>query len=200
MSNIQSVFFLLVSTLLTTACSSNSVVVLIPDPDGSVGSIVISNRAGSVELNKPNQAAEIQDRETAPASPVELKKKEIDSLFSEALAIQPPPPVDFMLFFEKDSVQLKPDSVETLAVTIAAIRKRDPAEISIAGHADALGRRAYNMRLSKRRALAVRELLVKSGVQKEQIKISFHGEEMLLIKTKDNVGNPKNRRAEITVR
>ena len=190
----------LVSALLITACSSKIVVVLVPDPDGSVGRITVSNQAGRVEIFTSNQAATIKDRDTAPSPPVNMEQKEIDSLFSEALAIQPIPPIHFMLYFERNSIQLKSESTKVLSSIILSIRRRDSAHISVAGHTDTLGEKAYNLDLSKRRALAVRDLLIRRGVKKGHIETTFHGEENLLIKTKDNVASPKNRRAEVVVR
>jgi len=200
MSKKQPSILLLLSALLITACSNKNLVVLIPDPDGTVGSITISNQAGSVEIYRPNQVAIIKDRDTAPSSPVNMKKKEIDSLFSEALASQPPPPVHFLLYFERDSTQLKFESSGTLSEILETIRLRDPVDISVVGHTDTLGEKNYNLDLSKRRALAVRDLLIQRGVKKEFVETVFYGEENLLIKTEDNIGNVKNRRAEVVVR
>jgi outer membrane protein OmpA-like peptidoglycan-associated protein len=191
---------LLMSALLAMACGSKNLVVLISDPDGAVGSITITNQAGSIEIYRPNQVAKIKDRETAPSLPVKIKKKEIDSLFSEALAVQPSPPIRFLLYFDRDSTQLKSGSSGMLPEIIDRIRLRDPVQISVAGHADALGEKGYNLALSRRRALAVKDMLVQRGVKKELIDITFHGEENLLVKTNDNVGHPKNRRAEVILR
>ena len=197
---IYSPFFLFVSIMLVTACGSKHLVVLIPDPDGKVGSITVSNEAGSVEISEPNQVAAIQDRETAPASPVEMERKQINSLFYEALAIQPPPPIHFRLYFERNSVQLKSESLAILDNIVAIIRKRYPADVSVVGHTDTVGEKVYNMHLSERRARTVRDLLIETGIPEEQIRIFFRGEENLLIETEDNVANPQNRRAEVTVR
>ncbi len=191
---------LLVSALLITTCSSKNIVVLVPDPDGSVGSVTVSNQAGRVEINTPNQASTIKDRDTAPIAPVHMKKKEIDSLFSEALAIQPLPPIHFRLYFERNTAQLKSVSRKVLSAISSIIGKSDYAYVNVAGHTDTLGEKDYNLNLSKRRALAVRDLLIDKGIKKEYIEITFHGEDRLLIETKDNVGNPKNRRAEIIIK
>ena len=199
MSKKLSLLLLFVSALVTTACSRN-IVVLVPDPDGSVGSVTVTNQAGRVEINRPNQAATIKDRGTAPSAPVSIKKKEIDSLFSEVLAIQPLHPIHFMLYFKRNTVQLNAESRKVLSVIISIIRKRDITQISVAGHTDTLGEKDYNLKLSKRRALAVRDILIGKGIKKKYIEVTFHGEEKLLIKTKDNVGSPKNRRAEVVVR
>ncbi|MBT6616426.1 MAG: OmpA family protein, partial [Deltaproteobacteria bacterium] len=58
----------------------------------------------------------------------------------------------------------------------------------------------YNYTLSKGRAEAVARLLVTRGVQQDHINTTSHGEGNLLIKTGDNVNEPKNRRVEVVVR
>ena len=83
---------------------------------------------------------------------------------------------------------------------IATIKTRRSEHISVVGHSDTLGDKTYNLDLSKRRALAVKKLLVKKGVDEAFIETTSHGEENPLIKTADNVGNPKNRRVEVVVR
>jgi outer membrane protein OmpA-like peptidoglycan-associated protein len=200
MRMIQPSILLLVSAVLITACSSKNLVVLVPDPDGSVGRITVANRAGRVAIDRPNQAATIKDRDTAPSPPVEIKDEVIDSLFSEALAIQPIPPIHFILYFERNSIQLKPESYKVMDAIILSIHQRNSEYISITGHTDTLGEKDYNYDLSQRRALAVRDLLIKSGVPKESLETIYYGEQNLLIQTEDNISNPKNRRAEVVVR
>ena len=81
----QPSILLLTFVLLIIACSSKNLVVLIPDPDGAVGRITISNQAGSVEIFKPNQAAKIKDRDTAPNLPVNMKKMRLIPFFLKPL-------------------------------------------------------------------------------------------------------------------
>jgi len=47
--------------------------------------------------------------------------EEIRVLFAEALAIQPAPPVHFVLYFEKDSNRLNSESLGQMADILAAI-------------------------------------------------------------------------------
>ena len=75
-----------------------------------------------------------------------------------------------------------------------------PTRVSVIGHTDTVGNKAYNVALSMRRAQAVRKLLVDSGIADGMIDVSSHGEENLLIKTADNVANAQNRRVEVVVR
>jgi outer membrane protein OmpA-like peptidoglycan-associated protein len=183
-----------------SACGPKNVVVLVPDPDGSVGSITVANDAGSVDIDTANASTTIRNTETAPSAPAEMGEKDIDNIFGQALAIQPQPPVHFILYFERNSTRLRPSSLAMLPDIIATVQTRRSEHISVVGHSDTLGDKSYNLDLSKRRALAVKRLLVKKGVDEAFIETTSHGEENPLIKTADNVGNPKNRRVEVVVR
>jgi outer membrane protein OmpA-like peptidoglycan-associated protein len=192
---------LLLSALVTLAggCASNSLVVLVPDPDGKTGRITVANQAGSVEIAAPNQATNISDVKTAPTPPAELDQAAINSLFAEALAIQPKRPVHFILYFEKDTV-LTADSARLLTDILAAVKERDSTDIMVVGHADTVGSRDFNMALSKNRAATVTNLLVSKGVGAESIRTTSHGKENPLIPTDDNINEPRNRRVEVVVR
>jgi outer membrane protein OmpA-like peptidoglycan-associated protein len=183
----------------TGGCARNSLVVLVPDPDGKTGRIAVSNQAGSVEIAAPNQATNISDVTSAPTQPAELDQAAINSLFAEALAIQPKRPVHFILYFEKDTV-LTTDSARLLADILTAIKERDSTDIMVVGHADTVGSRDFNMALSKSRAAAVTNLLVSKGVGAESIRTTSHGKGNPLIPTEDNVNEPRNRRVEVVVR
>ena len=60
--------------------------------------------------------------------------------------------------------------------------------------------RPINIELGLRRANAVRSLLITAGVDAIVIEVSSHGEADLLVKTADEVLEPRNRRVDITVR
>lgn len=191
---------LAIAVLLTAAgCGGKNVVVLVPDPDGTVGSISVANEGGTVVMDTANQATDIQDRETAPRPPSEIKPEAIERIFGNALAVTPPPPVHFILYFKSDSTQLTADSAGQLSTVVATIRERSARNISVVGHSDALGDRAYNLILSRQRAEAVKALLIEQGIDAAHILTSSHGEENPLIPTPDNVSQPKNRRVEVVV-
>jgi OmpA-OmpF porin, OOP family len=98
------------------------------------------------------------------------------------------------MFFEHDSDDLKPQSRKTIA---NALRRLTPAKLVIVGHADKAGGRHYNRDLSKRRADAVREVLVSSGADPESLALEFAGETKPFFKTADGVRLPQNRRVVI---
>jgi OOP family OmpA-OmpF porin len=79
----------------------------------------------------------------------------------------------------------------------AAIKKR--GYVTVIGHTDTTGTDDYNMRLSDRRAAAVRDALIAQGVYAKMIKLKAMGEKDLAVPTADGVREPKNRRAQILI-
>jgi outer membrane protein OmpA-like peptidoglycan-associated protein len=186
--------------IFIAGCGHKNMVILVPDPDGSVGQVTVSNAAGSVDLNRANQSTIARDRKSAPGAPAELKPAQVQELFGQVLSNEPPPPLHFVLYFQSDSVQLLQASVQELPVIVAAIQQRSPTRVSVVGHSDTRGDKAYNLDLSRRRALAVKQQLVEKGVTGAFMDVSSHGEANPIVKTADNVANAKNRRVEVVVR
>ena len=193
-------FFCFAAISLILACGRKNLVVLIPDPDGSVGQVTVSNAGGSVDMDRANQSTTVQSQQSAPAAPAELKPEAVQDLFEQVLSNAPPPPIHFILYFASDSVELLPASVQQLPEIVAAAQQRAPTRISVVGHSDTQGHKAYNLDLSLRRAMAVKQQLVERGVDETFMDVSSHGEENPLIKTADNVANAQNRRVEVIVR
>lgn len=189
-------FFLII---LAGSCAKRTLVALTPGPDGKTGSITVSNEAGSVAIDTPYQATSIRDANKLPTPPVLLGKEALDKEFAEALSIEPKRPLHFQLYFVEETT-LTADSVKLLPDIIAAIRERNSVYISVIGHTDTLGTDVWNIALSERRAMAVKDLLVREGVKSITVWTTFQGEENLLIPTADNVQEPRNRRVEVVVR
>ena len=67
----------------------------------------------------------------------------------------------------------------------------------IVGHTDDVGSAAYNQKLSERRAEAVRDYLVQSGLSAEIITVTGHGKELPLVAGTSEAARAKNRRVEL---
>ena len=104
-----------------------------------------------------------------------------------------------MLFFPNDRATLAPDGEAVIREAAQAAKANPNARITVAGHADSSGNSAYNMGLSQRRAEAVREALLRQGLNPTSIAVAGHGEDALLVSTRDGMREPKNRRVEIIV-
>ncbi len=71
------------------------------------------------------------------------------------------------------------------------------ARVRLEGHADELGTREYNVALSERRALAVKQVMLYEGAANEQISIIGYGEEKPVEFGHDEESMSLNRRVEI---
>jgi outer membrane protein OmpA-like peptidoglycan-associated protein len=178
----------------------STIIVLLPDADGSVGQVTITNASGTQVLTQGRQASSIRGSAEAPSAPYVIAENEVKEKFGKTLATLPPEPVRFILYFRLDSDDLTPESQALLPDFFRAVRERTPADVSIVGHTDTVADRQYNYRLGLRRANRVADLLVVQGVDRRTLDIDSHGKDDLLIKTGDQVPEPLNRRVEITVR
>lgn len=94
--------------------------------------------------------------------------------------------------------ELDDDSKTILEGYAKELRGQDNA-ITIIGHTDAKGRRAFNQELSLKRALKVKELFVEYGVAEERITIEGRGESEPIADSTNPAANKLNKRIEIKV-
>ena len=181
------------------AAGSPDLIVLLPDERGKTGAIVVSGEGGERLLNEPRQAVSVAAG-GPPSEPFVMSGKQVQTQVGQALAALPPPPIQFILFFLNDTTELTPESRDMLRQVARTIRERRSTDISVVGHTDTVGTKAYNHRLSLRRSDAVAALLTHDGVDRSLLEISSHGEDNPLVRTGDEVPEPRNRRVEITVR
>jgi outer membrane protein OmpA-like peptidoglycan-associated protein len=193
-------WFVLVICLVLAGCAPKTTVVLVPDPLGKVGIVEVSNDAGSVTMKKAREATKVSGRDQEPSKTQILSKDQINRRFAEVIAIQPKQPIHFILQFETDSTELTPESKAILPSIVTTIRTNNSQDISSIGHSDTAGNPEYNLKLSQQRAEDVARLLIEAGVNPDSIEATSHGENNPLIRTDDNVSEPRNRRVEVVVR
>ena len=187
--------------LALSACASGrTTVVLLPDPDGTVGAASVRNEAGEQVLDQAGQGVVVDSKTSAPGPVVAWQQEDIERTFGPAMAAMPQLPAKFILYFRFDSDQLNPESQEVMPSVFQAITQRDSTDISINGHTDRSGDAAYNLQLSKRRVEWIKELLVQGGVSAEHLYGAFHGEADPIEPTPDGKPSAKNRRVEVIVR
>lgn len=200
MKKIVSMFVSAGLILLSAGCGPKNLFVLIPDPDGNVGQMEVSTEGGKQVLTQANQSVQVKDRKSPPSQITVLSDEEIRSTFSEALDAQPMPPATFILYFLKNSNELTPESNALLPRIIETIEKRNSKDIVISGHSDTVGSKEYNYRLSLDRAKVLSDILVSNGAVPDNITVTSHGEGNPLVKTEDDVEEPKNRRVEVVIK
>lgn len=188
-------------TLTAMGCATTgNVVVLMPDPDGSLGSAQVTNAGGSSNLTQSGDSTTLKSASAAPSAPKPMSDAAIQKIFAPALAAEPAPPLKFLIYFNRDSAIPDAASQETIKAVLAGIKDRDSRDISVVGHTDRSGDDAYNLKLSIERATRIRDLLVQAGVPNALIEVISHGEGNPLVATADDVEEPRNRRVEVVVR
>ena len=101
------------------------------------------------------------------------------------------------VYFEFDKFNLNSKSLQTLKSAVSAMKDNQSIRITIAGHADERGTREYNLALGQRRADAVKDYFVLSGIDINRISVKSYGEERPISYGSDEASYAKNRRAEI---
>jgi OmpA-OmpF porin, OOP family len=103
--------------------------------------------------------------------------------------------------FDFDKYVLKPQGRAALQNLGAQIRSQGlkVKDIDVVGHTDSVGSDAYNMRLSERRALAVKSFLVSEGVNSSIIDVSGMGKRQPVASNETAEGRALNRRVEVLV-
>jgi outer membrane protein OmpA-like peptidoglycan-associated protein len=174
-------------------------VVLLPDSDGTVGRAIVSNPSGAVELGTSRASTRVVPG-AAPEAVTEMSDAEVMRLFGAALAVQPPFPAHFTLYFRFDSEELTDESRKLVGDVLEAVKVYPAPQVTVIGHTDTAGSTASNIELGLRRANVVRMRLIEAGLEESEINVTSHGEATLLVQTADEVSEPQNRRVEITVR
>ena len=136
---------------------------------------------------KPVMAAEAPAPAVAPPAP----------------APQPAPvarqqaPRQYLVFFDWNSAVLTAEAQNIVRTAAASAKQSGITRLELTGHADRSGPDAYNVRLSQRRADAVKAELLKNGVPASEIATFAKGESQPLVPTADGVREPQNRRVQI---
>ena len=110
-----------------------------------------------------------------------------------------PPPASelYLVYFDLDNAELSEAAKAVLETASSAARKLKGMTVTVSGHTDLAGTADYNMELSKRRAMAVSEVLIKGGVASAAVKAEAFGQTLPAIITADGVAESGNRRVEI---
>lgn len=198
------VFFLLAAACATappapTSPKPRGTFILLPEDDGKIGKIVVTNPKGTVLLSKPRETLTI-DASGTPGKTFIMSEKQVSDLVEPARSALPSPPMRFIFYFKFDSAVLTEASREKIPEVLRIVHARAPVDISVVGHTDTVGEKDYNYKLSYKRAEAVANLLAAEGVNPSILEVASHGKDNPLVPTGNQVPEPRNRRVEVTVR
>jgi outer membrane protein OmpA-like peptidoglycan-associated protein len=190
----------LIAALVLAGCAapSQDLVVLLPDKEGKVGTVIVQGQRGNAVLNTAYASARTTSEGGVQRGTT--NQREARDVFGSALAAQPPRPISFTLHFESGSDEFTEQSKQEVKRLLAEMARRQAPDITVIGHTDLVGPDPSNDALSLQRAERVKSILAGMGVPAERILTAGRGRREPLIPTADGVSEPRNRRVEISVR
>jgi OOP family OmpA-OmpF porin len=102
-----------------------------------------------------------------------------------------------MLTFETSSYDIRQTSYPKVEEFSRFMKENPQYKAEIIGHTDSTGKKAYNMTLSQGRANAVREALIKEGIDAFRLKSRGRGELEPIADNRTQAGRQANRRIEV---
>ena len=103
------------------------------------------------------------------------------------------------IFFEKGKATLLKKSFGSLAEVVKILKENESLRLDIEGHTDNTGVAKTNLKLSKSRANAVLNNLVKNGIDKERLSAKGFGMLKPVATNKTAAGRAQNRRVVMSV-
>ena len=113
-----------------------------------------------------------------------------------------PPPVQKKIIlrgvnFDFDKANIRPDAVPILREAATILKENSTLKVSVEGHTDAIGSEEYNLKLSLRRANAVKQFLIKEGIPESRLTTRGLGESQPIASNDTDDGRAQNRRVEL---
>ena len=103
------------------------------------------------------------------------------------------------VLFDFDQASLKANSRDSITTLANYLIKNPDRKVIVEGYTDSKGSAAYNQGLSERRANAVKNALVRAGVDPSRIVAQGYGKEYPVASNATNSGRAQNRRVEVTI-
>lgn len=129
----------------------------------------------------------------APVAPAPAPEPEPEAPVAEVVRVE----LDVKFDFDKSVV--KPNSYADVK-NLADFMKQYPQTTTVVeGHTDSVGPDAYNQKLSQRRADAVKQVLVKDGIDASRVSSVGYGESRPVADNATEAGRAVNRRVEAQV-
>jgi outer membrane protein OmpA-like peptidoglycan-associated protein len=101
--------------------------------------------------------------------------------------------------FDFNKANIRPDAAGILREAATILKQNGSVKVSVEGHTDSIGSEQYNLKLSVRRATAVKEFLVKEGVAETRLSTRGLGKSQPVASNDTADGRAQNRRVELKV-
>jgi len=161
---------------------------------GAIIGAVVGGAAGGIIGNKMDKQAE-KIKTEIPGAKVERVEEGINVTFDDTN----PDGSKAGVYFATEKFGINDNSKLALDKLVKIFNEYPETDILIEGHTDNTGRDAYNMTLSRKRAQAVANYLIKAGVASSRIVTQFYGESQPKYDNSSSENRTLNRRVEFAV-
>ena len=103
------------------------------------------------------------------------------------------------VYFDFGKYILRPESFKELDELVSYMKWRENEKIEIAGHTDNVGHATDNQKLSEQRAEAIRQYLIKKGINASRVTAKGYGSTDPVADNSTYEGRQKNRRTEVRI-
>ena len=101
--------------------------------------------------------------------------------------------------FEFNKTRLRPDSQTILNWVVGIMKKYPDMQVELAGYTDSVGSAGYNLKLSQKRADAVKGYLLEQGIDGSRIQTKGYGKDNPVASNDTDEGRERNRRVELHI-
>ncbi|HET7817934.1 MAG TPA: OmpA family protein, partial [Bacteroidia bacterium] len=103
------------------------------------------------------------------------------------------------LVFDSGKDIIRPSSIEGLDVLADLLKQNPTWKLKLSGHTDNTSSLKFNMSLSKKRVEAVRNYLVKKGIETQRVVLKWYGPTKPIAPNTTEEGKQQNRRVEFMI-
>lgn len=104
------------------------------------------------------------------------------------------------VYFETDVYKISPVDEAMIKAMLDSTGIRNISQVIIKGHTDNVYDSLYNIRLSRKRAYAVRDFLISQNVDSHLIRLEYFGKNRPVVSNTTDAGKQRNRRVEVEIR
>ena len=101
------------------------------------------------------------------------------------------------IYFDFEKSSLSSEATKHLDGVVLILKEFSDVNFRLLGYTDNIGKKSYNLRLSKKRINTVKKYLIANGIASKRIEVKGFGEENPIAPNKTSEGRKGNRRVEI---
>jgi len=152
-----------------------------------IGGVIGAAVGGAIGANMAQQERELNAQLAGSGAIITNNGSQLTVILPEAVT------------FSTGSAVVADSFLPALREVARSLNAHPNSMIRVIGHTDNVGSAAYNMQLSRDRALAVARILIRYGVASSRLTYSGHGFNEPITSNASAVGRAQNRRVEIVI-